>query len=251
MARKLSKLQQAYREFFLAKMEEFGVKSPVELRTDEKRKEFWNSIKKEWPAAKRAINEGVLRKEIRKAIAEVLEDMMPGGKGDDLTDQDVDPRELEIGIAVEKEHTNDPAKAHEIALDHLAENPRYYSDLLAYGMVDEPEAVNAAKRLGKKVGQTHSPTTHKGSATASKPVSRAYEAREPRIRKKIKTYKGKDIIDLGNDVIAVGNMKDDPLHDFIIDLDDSKMSGARRSLGMTRNQQIKAAHDYIDWLNRK
>ena len=117
----------------------------------------------------------MVRKEIRRAIAQVLEDMIPGKKGDDTTELDVDPRELEIGMEVEAEHTDDSVKAKEIALDHLSQNPKYYSDLLAYGMVDEPGAVKAAKRLGKKVGQTHSPTTHKGSATASKPVARAYE----------------------------------------------------------------------------
>jgi hypothetical protein len=69
---KLSKLQQAYREFFKALMDEYGVKSPVELK--DKRSEFFNRIKKEWPAAKKKIKEGVLRQEIRDVIVEVLEE---------------------------------------------------------------------------------------------------------------------------------------------------------------------------------
>lgn len=37
--------------------------------------------------------------------------------------------QLVAGIAVEKEHTNDPHKAEKIALDHLGENPKYYTKL--------------------------------------------------------------------------------------------------------------------------
>lgn len=37
--------------------------------------------------------------------------------------------ELAAGIAVEKEHTDNPAEAREIALDHLAEFPDYYTRL--------------------------------------------------------------------------------------------------------------------------
>jgi hypothetical protein len=46
-----------------------------------------------------------------------------------LKEEDVDPQELSIGIQVEMEHTDDPSIAKEIALDHLAEDPKYYSKL--------------------------------------------------------------------------------------------------------------------------
>lgn len=69
---KLSVLQTAYREFFKAMMDEYGVKSPVELK--DKRSEFFNRIKKEWPTAKKKIKEGVIRQEIRDMIVEVLEE---------------------------------------------------------------------------------------------------------------------------------------------------------------------------------
>lgn len=42
---------------------------------------------------------------------------------------DVDPKELQKGIEVEMEHTDDPVKAEQIALDHLAEDPQYYTKL--------------------------------------------------------------------------------------------------------------------------
>ena len=53
-----SEAQDAYREFFRAKLEEFGVKSPAELSEDQK-KDFFNQIKAEWPDAKaEMLNEG-------------------------------------------------------------------------------------------------------------------------------------------------------------------------------------------------
>lgn len=45
--------------------------------------------------------------------------------------------QLAMGIAVEKEHTTDPALAREIALDHLKEDPEYYSKLNKMEASDE------------------------------------------------------------------------------------------------------------------
>jgi hypothetical protein len=61
--------------------------------------------------------------------AKKTEDRLPGGKGDKLKPSDVNAAELRRGIAVELEHTKDRALAQEIALDHLAEDPRYYTKL--------------------------------------------------------------------------------------------------------------------------
>ena len=44
-------------------------------------------------------------------------------------EKDVDPKELSMGIKVEMEHTDDKAKAKIIALQHLAEDPKYYTKL--------------------------------------------------------------------------------------------------------------------------
>ena len=46
-----------------------------------------------------------------------------------ITENDVDPKELAIGIDVEKEHSDSEELAKEIALDHLAEIPDYYTRL--------------------------------------------------------------------------------------------------------------------------
>lgn len=52
-----------------------------------------------------------------------------GGKGDKLKPSDVDPLELKKGIEVEQEHTPNKKLAQDIAMDHLAEDPKYYSKL--------------------------------------------------------------------------------------------------------------------------
>jgi hypothetical protein len=51
----------------------------------------------------------------------------------------IDRNELKMGIAVEKEHTQDDALAAKIAMDHLREDPRYYSKLKAAGLSDHGE----------------------------------------------------------------------------------------------------------------
>jgi len=45
-----------------------------------------------------------------------------------------DPEELKKGIEVEKEHTDDPKIAMKIALDHLKEDPKYYTKLATLGL---------------------------------------------------------------------------------------------------------------------
>jgi len=46
-----------------------------------------------------------------------------------ISADDVDPDQLDMGIHVEMEHTNNPAIAEKIALDHLAESDQYYTYL--------------------------------------------------------------------------------------------------------------------------
>lgn len=52
-----------------------------------------------------------------------------GGRGRRLSVLDVDPRQLSMGVDVEREHTPSKRIACEIALDHLAEDRRYYTKL--------------------------------------------------------------------------------------------------------------------------
>jgi len=51
-----------------------------------------------------------------------------------LTMMQIDRREFEMGCKVELEHTDDPQIAAKIAMDHLAEHPRYYTKLKKAGL---------------------------------------------------------------------------------------------------------------------
>lgn len=58
------------------------------------------------------------------------EDLIPGGKGDKEHDlSKFDPEQIAAGIKVEMEHTSDPRVALEICVDHLTEDPHYYTKL--------------------------------------------------------------------------------------------------------------------------
>lgn len=92
-------------------------------------------------------------------------DAIPGGlaQGKTLTDlvRKLDPKgyyhndqllnalkkELGKGIEVEMEHTSDPKVAKEIALDHLFEDPRYYTKLKKANLEEEDVA---ERKLTKK-----------------------------------------------------------------------------------------------------
>ena len=54
---------------------------------------------------------------------------MPGGLADKKKPSDFDSKQIEKGVKVEMEHTDDPEIAAKIALDHLVENIRYYEYL--------------------------------------------------------------------------------------------------------------------------
>jgi hypothetical protein len=55
--KELSELQKSYREYFGAKMQKFGVKSPAELN-DQQKKDFFNEITKDWEKGQGASEAG-------------------------------------------------------------------------------------------------------------------------------------------------------------------------------------------------
>lgn len=59
------------------------------------------------------------------------------------------PVELAMGIKVEMEHTDDPKKAEKIAMDHLKENPSYYSQLKLSGIDSHQELPKAKSKSPK------------------------------------------------------------------------------------------------------
>lgn len=63
-----------------------------------------------------------------------MKQYLKGGKGDKLSYKNVDREQLKLGIKHELEHTKNPKIAAEIALDHLSEDPEYYSHLKDAGI---------------------------------------------------------------------------------------------------------------------
>ena len=61
----------------------------------------------------------------------------------------IHPQELRMGIKVELEHTDDLDKAKKIALDHLSENPFYYTALKLSG-IESPSAPKVKAPVEKK-----------------------------------------------------------------------------------------------------
>ena len=62
-----------------------------------------------------------------KCIDDLLENWE--GIGKNLSKEDVDLKQLEMGIEIEMEHTKNQKLAEKIALDHLYEDPEYYTKL--------------------------------------------------------------------------------------------------------------------------
>ena len=72
------------------------------------------------------------------------------GKGKELHPNQIHPQELRMGIKVELEHTKVLDKAKKIALDHLAENPFYYTALKLSGIESPSSPKVKAPKEAKK-----------------------------------------------------------------------------------------------------
>ena len=81
------------------------------------------------------------------------EDLIPGGKADDMPVSEFPKDQINKGIEIEFEHTDDPAIAQEIAKDHLVEDDEYY-DYLAdmEDLMKESLDTERANALLKKYG---------------------------------------------------------------------------------------------------
>lgn len=72
----------------------------------------------------------------------------------ELHPNQIHPQELRMGIKVELEHTDDLDKAKKIALDHLAENPFYYTQLKLSGVDVKALPSKEKKAIAKKKDET-------------------------------------------------------------------------------------------------
>jgi hypothetical protein len=79
------------------------------------------------------------------------DNVLIGGLGDELDEEDVDAEELEMGIKVEMEHTKDKKIAREIALDHLSETSDYYTKLKAIHKENPVTSKRTNEKLWDKV----------------------------------------------------------------------------------------------------
>lgn len=94
----------------------------------ESRGEVPKGTAKRWARHTKSIKK-LPEKVAEEVLLKVSKDLIPGGKASGKTDADYDERQIQMGAEVEKEHTPDSAKTHEIARDHLEEFPNYYTEL--------------------------------------------------------------------------------------------------------------------------
>lgn len=87
-------------------------------------------------------------KDFFPTVAQGQQPKLVGGVGDATAPADVDPAELAMGSTVEMEHTTDPDIATEIALDHLTDDPQYYTKLKKAGLAKELDACGNPSGLG-------------------------------------------------------------------------------------------------------
>ena len=69
-----------------------------------------------------------------KLVLKEKKQKLTGGVGDKAKLSDFDPEQVKLGMKAEMEHTNDRGVATEIVVDHLSEDPNYYSKLQKAGL---------------------------------------------------------------------------------------------------------------------
>lgn len=106
----------------------------------------------------------------------------------ELHPNQINPQELRMGIKVELEHTDDIDKAKKIALDHLAENPFYYTALKLSG-IESPSAPKAKPPVAFKK-EVAAETELVDKVNAMKPVKGFEKAKASSNKAKKETNNG-------------------------------------------------------------
>ena len=115
-----------------------------------------------------------------------------GGRGDFKNKKDFDSKEVDMGIKHEMEHTKDKKIALEICLDHLSENPNYYSELKAGKLKESHE---------QKTGETSYDNNHShkysidengnGKTISTESYDKEYPSHSHKIKNKVVEKSGK------------------------------------------------------------
>ena len=127
-------------------------------------------------------------------------DLIPGGLADKSEPGDFDPKQLAMGIASEMEHTSSKSVAREIAMDHLKEDPRYYTKLkkihkesamgihemlgLLEEVRDSLEEMTSVKATGATTGKFLPGVTDPSKKTGRHPAANDKARRDARRMKK-------------------------------------------------------------------
>jgi hypothetical protein len=107
---------------------------------------------------------------------------------DELHPNQIHPQELRMGIKVEMEHTKDIDKAKKIALDHLKENPFYYTALKLSG-IESPSTPKAKAPVAAKKAKKKDATEMVDTANQMQKVKLMKESLEKLVREEVARVK--------------------------------------------------------------
>lgn len=91
-----------------------------------------------------------LTDDFKLVFAQYMNQNLDGGLADDKEPSDFNKKQLRKGTKVELEHSDDRAKAKEIAMDHLEEHPDYYKALEKMENKLEKKSSLGLDKLAKK-----------------------------------------------------------------------------------------------------
>jgi hypothetical protein len=165
----------------------------------------------------------------------------------ELHPNQIHPQELRMGIKVELEHTDDIDKAKKIALDHLAENPFYYTALKLSG-IESPSAPKAKPPVAFKK-EVAAETELVDKVNAMKPVKGFEKAKASSNKAKKETNSGvKGVSELTHNAKSVrGLQKFKPTGGKMKTI--KSLQEAKLNIRGEPNEIVKKAMGYVDGPN--
>jgi hypothetical protein len=165
----------------------------------------------------------------------------------ELHPNQIHPQELRMGIKVELEHTDDLDKAKKIALDHLAENPFYYTALKLSG-IESPSAPKAKAPVAFKK-EVAAAVELVDKTNAMKPVKGFEKAKASSNKAKKETNSGvKGVSELTHNAKSVrGLQKFKPTGGKMKTI--KSLQEAKLNIRGEPNEIVKKAMGYVDGPN--